>query len=520
MAESVPGDPLTGSGEVSRNLLTYSDLVDGFAYSSPVDENAFALPAEGAHPHILFEGRLEFRDEATAGGFQAIEDPYDYADDPERRHLPEFDFAFVQHGSHLIPVQRGLIITGHPYWNYMLEPGRVWAENGDNGAMRAAIPFALIQKNGNCTHNGVISFLFDASNVSNAWYQITQETCQHFKADLWGLLEAVYHPETIANAELVRADYVQEVVDRYPSAPIAQLEEDYPGIDAAQFGRGVTPEHMSVYGLVVGEKNYVGGCETRYGRYAYCGQMRLASFSTAKSAFASVALMRMAQQYGLGLTDEIIGDWVSETASSAGVWSNVTFDHALDMATGNYQFAQYMFDENSALMAQFFAAKTYDDKMAAALSWPNQTAPGVQWVYHTSDSFVLVRALQNYLQNRQGAGADIFDYLVDEVFEPLRIGPGAYSSLRTSENNWQGQALGGYGLWWTSDDVPKLAEMLLVGGKSPGDIQLLQPDILASALQQDPTNRGVDTGVGPMYNNGFWADEFTPEQANEYAKKS
>jgi hypothetical protein len=111
---------------------------------------------------------------------------YNYDADAERLHLPEFDFEFVQNGSHLIPVQRGLIITSHPYWNYILSPGRVWQENGDNGYSRAAFPFALVEKNANCTHNGVMTFLFNDSGVSHVYYQITQETCMYFKGNFWG----------------------------------------------------------------------------------------------------------------------------------------------------------------------------------------------------------------------------------------------------------------------------------------------------------------------------------------------
>ncbi|MFA9273767.1 MAG: hypothetical protein ACEQSE_02740 [Candidatus Aquirickettsiella gammari] len=48
-------------------------------------------------------------------------------------HLPAFSYQFVQHGTHIFPIQRGLISTSHPDWYYILEPGRVWKETGDNG---------------------------------------------------------------------------------------------------------------------------------------------------------------------------------------------------------------------------------------------------------------------------------------------------------------------------------------------------------------------------------------------------
>ena len=504
-----PGDPLTGSGDVSRIALTADQLLNGFAYTSPQAESTLALPAQAAHPSLIFEGRLELLDEATVGDYQIIRDDYNYAENSEHLHLPQFDFNFVQHGSHLIPVQRGRIVTGHPYWDYLLSPGRVWYENGDGEYMRAAIPFALLQKNQNCTHNGVFMFLFRAGEVSNVWYQITQETCPYFKTDMWGLLPAIYHPSNIPNAEDIRNDFVQELNERLSTKPLSSLTEAYPDVDLGSFGAGLTPEHVSVYGLVVDGVNYMGPCRTRYGDYGYCETMRHASYSTAKSAFAAMALMRLAQLSGIEVKDLLIEDYVPEANLAQGDWSNVTFEHTLDMATGNYDSDGYMEDEEDEAMSGFFNAETYNAKITVAFSYPHNTAPGQKWVYHTSDTFILVRALQNYL------GEDAFAWLVAQVFEPLMIGPGAQSSARTSEDNWQGQAFGGYGLWWSVDDVAKLANLMQNHGRTHDNVQLLHPDLVATAMQRT-SDRGFLTGSGEYYHLGFWASKFTPDVDSEF----
>ncbi|MBK6645496.1 MAG: hypothetical protein IPG44_07040 [Anaerolineales bacterium] len=90
---SVPGDPLTGNGSVTRTLLTYNDLMTGSS-SAPVDDSAFALPANAAMPDHVFEGRLELTNEATSGGFSEVKDTYRYtgSGDNPRKHLPEFSF--------------------------------------------------------------------------------------------------------------------------------------------------------------------------------------------------------------------------------------------------------------------------------------------------------------------------------------------------------------------------------------------------------------------------------------------
>ncbi|MCL4260884.1 MAG: hypothetical protein KJZ52_09685, partial [Anaerolineales bacterium] len=86
---SVPGDPLTGNGNVTRTLLTYNDLFNGSS-STPVDDSAFALPVNAAMPDHAFEGRLELSNEATSGGFSEIKDSFAYTGngDHPRKHLP------------------------------------------------------------------------------------------------------------------------------------------------------------------------------------------------------------------------------------------------------------------------------------------------------------------------------------------------------------------------------------------------------------------------------------------------
>ena len=50
-----------------------------------------------------------------------------------------------------------------------------------------ALPFALIRTNANCTHNSVLTFLFDDhGNVSNVAWQIASETCAYLQFDAWG----------------------------------------------------------------------------------------------------------------------------------------------------------------------------------------------------------------------------------------------------------------------------------------------------------------------------------------------
>ena len=506
-AQSAPNlPPPTQTSPVPERILLNTDaLMNGFTFDGPVDESALTPPLGTTPATYTFEVRLELLGKKENAHIQVLRGELGR----EYASLPEFDFEFVQENGYLVPIQRGLIIADHPVWNIILEPGYVWQEPGDNGLSRASLPFALTVKGGNATFNGTLTFLFDNQQVSKVWYQVTQETTSYTRANLWGLLDAAYHPGAVAGAEQIRADFAAELAARIPVKPIEALADDYPGVDVSAFGRGVTREHMTWYGLVVNGINYIGGCQTRFGLYPYCESMRATSYSTAKSAFVSMALMRLAQKYGADVTDLLIKDYVPEYAASAGNWELVTFNNTLDMATGNYDSAGYMVDDESEKMGVFFSAQPYAERIKAAFSAPHQADAGTRWVYRTSDTFILTRALQNYLQTQQGADADIYQFVVDEVYRPLKLGPGAYTTMRTADNDWQGQAEGGYGQWWIPDDIAKIGTFLILGnGKIDGE-QILHPGLLAAALQQNPDERGVQIDGQRMYNNAFWANRYT-----------
>lgn len=180
------------------------------------------------------------------------------------------------------------------------------------------------------------------------------------------------------------------------------------------------------------------------------------------------------------------------------------------MATGNYTSSGYETDESGRTMANFFAAEPYADKMRLALSFPHKAKPGSKWVYHTSDTFLAARAMNNYLRDKAGSGADIFDMLRDDVLKPISVGPDSLVSSRT-DNSPGGAPFGGYGMFWTQDSVAKFAKFLNNDHGAINGKQVLDPTLLAATMQQTPEARGMTTkGAKPMkYQNGFWGREFT-----------
>ena len=88
--------------------------------------------------------------------------------------------------------------------------------------------------------------------------------------------------------------------DRGARAPTTRA----PGSNPRHSARGITPSALSTFGFVYDGVNYVGDCPTRQGAYPFCGQLLLPSYSTAKSAFGGMALMRLAQKYGPDVANE------------------------------------------------------------------------------------------------------------------------------------------------------------------------------------------------------------------------
>jgi len=475
-------------------------LRNGASYDRPVDMSAFA--PVNAVKALPFEGKITFNG-GRIKGFEALKDSYDYGRG-KAGSLPSFAVNFVSSGSDLIPVRRGLILGKHPQWDIILEPGRIWREAGETGFNRAAIPFALQEKNANCTHNGVMTFLYDGKGIaSQVAVQISSETCLYFKFDLWGYSTATYRPAPVKDGSKIIEAYQKEKAARLPVKPITVLARDYPGINPDNFGSvaEVSPDDMTVYGLLVDGTHYVGGCETRHGTYPYCDVLDLPSYSTAKSLFAGLALMRMEKLYP-GIGQEKIADYVPACKKS-GNWSDVTFKDVLNMTTGNYDTDKYMVDEGSRKMIRFFDAVSHKDKIKAACgAFKRKSRPGKKWVYHTSDTYILGTALQNYLAGK----GDLYDDILKKtLWAELGLGPTLDTTRRTPDD--RAQPFTGYGLTYHRDDLLRLAAFLNADdGLAEAFFDKAE---FNKAMQRNPAARGMTAyGKTVKYQNGFWASNF------------
>lgn len=472
----------------ARRALGRAALLTGEGFDGPVDLSAFAPAADAAKAQGHFAGRLHLTG-APMTGFHMIAEEKGYERGDTIRSLPDLDIDLVQHGEALIPAQRGLIPSTHPDWNWIVEPGRVWSEAGDGELTRAALPFALQERNANCTHNGMLTFLFGADGtVSKAAFQIAGETCRYRKFDAWGFVAARYKPGAVADAEAIARRHEELVAARLP---VRSIEERS---DALAFATAAGPE-PTVYGAVVDGVHYRSVCATRHGDYPACEVIDLPSYSTAKSVFGGVALMRLEKLYPGSAAAEI----TAHVPQCARGWTGVTLEQALDMTTGHYRSDAYMADEDDPSIAAFFEPGDHAAKIAFACThYPRKAASGRKWVYHTSDTYLLGTAMAAILREKRGADADLYDYLVWPLWEDLGLSP-TLSTTRRSEDA-AAQPFVGWGLTYQPDDIARLSRWLMQGAGGLLDLRLLD-----AAMQRAPEGGGLPAGFpGFRYRAGFW----------------
>lgn len=494
-------DCFSGNGAVSRSEITYDDLqVAGIG--RVVDFSAYSIPTNAANPVNNFEGRLQIS--AVELGWTSVRDSSGYSGLVDIKRLPDFDYQFFQHGTHLIPISRGLINTGHSIWQLILEPGRVWNENNDNGFSRASLPFALQEKGANCTHNGVLSFLFkNDGSMSTVSYQISSETCAYYQFDLYGQLSANYIPEVYSIVAQRKLEYENEISNRLPVKPLSELAVDFPNsnINVNVIASEISRENLSSFGVSYNGIHYAGNCVTRFGDYPYCDVMSLPSYSLAKSIYTGYGLMALEQEFP-GSKALSIGNYVSECMGDQ--WLDVSFENALDMSTGNYSSTNFQADENSIAMAVgFFSVDTDSEKSAFSCAYQRNSNPNELWVYHTTDSYLLAKAMDQFLNE------DSYQWLYQSIYQPLGVSPVMQDSVRTLDN--EQQAYGGYGLTFHRDDILKIANFINIESGVMNGQQILDLGMVEQTLQRTDYH-GLNVGsVNDWYDNGFWiwkADDF------------
>lgn len=474
--------------------LSQDVLWHGQTSNEPVSMQAFAPPDKIIAPTTSYSGILRFEG-TQAAGFELLRDSFNYSQTADTLDkLPAFNVNLVQDGTDLIPTLRGPQANDHSDWEWIIEPGQIW--NQEDGHVRASLPFALQERNANCVHNGMMAFEIGSNGDTSALvFQIGSETCAYMQFNLWGSAPASFETEAIPNADVVIRAYQSEVAHRLPTRPLSELSF------RNQLGHSdeVAPDAITALGYVKDGTHYVSACPTRLGDYPYCDVLDLPSYSWAKSMVAGLASMRLEQLYP-GAMRSLIADYVSACDD----WDGVTFQHALDMATGRYESDVYDEDEASEDTRKFFLTDRHDQKIDIACQYDRRSPPGKTFVYHTTDTYILGTAITAFLREQTGRNnADIFDDLIDPLWTLLGLSPIARQTRRTYDD--EAQVFAGWGLTLHRGDIAMIAKFLHEGGLINGE-PMLDPAMLADALQQGTAPVGLRAVVDSQrYKNGFWA---------------
>lgn len=199
-------------------------------------------------------------------------------------------------------------------------------------------------------------------------------------------------------------------------------------------------------------------------------------FSLSKS-FTSVAIGMLAAEKNFNISDRLL-DFFPEYSSSItdDRMRNVTLHHLLSMASGHAQCAKGAMesDPDHNYIRGFFASKlTY--------------APGERFAYNSGATYMLAALIKKL------TGRNVREYLIPRLFEPLGIIPGIW------ESDVNGINFGGWGLYLTTEDIAKFANLLLHNGFHDGK-QLIPAAYLAEATKKQSDNSMNET---PDWQQGY-----------------
>lgn len=508
-----------------RTALTVKQLNELGAISAPVAMQSFSAKGKNIPLTTSFQGRftlspnvkfsnLVLTAETKVYQFEKRTRPDAFTD--YRNTLPKIDFEFIQSNDQIVPVKRGLQLTEHPHWDYFIGIGKIWQEIDDEKLSRISLPFSLIEKNQNCVHNGVVSFLMnDKGKPSYFYYQISSETCLYYKVDMWGQGTVEFQASNLDNVETYIKAYNTEQRELILNQPLTALKKYRPTLDLSKvaLSENIKKTDMTNFGVIFQGEHFSSQCYTRHGDYPFCSQLILPSYSTAKSIFAGLSMLHLAKEFPL-IFDEKVQNWLPECHGEQ--WRGVTFGHLLNMSTGNYHSLGHSVDEAAEHSQHFFKADTHQEKVTYGCQQFQKKSPvGEKFVYHSSDSYLLGTALNAFINKglnqdntfKQGPLLDVFEEVfLKKLWPLLNLSSTAYSTRRTSDKTKQ--PFTGYGLFFTRADIVKLSQFMMK-----------EQMLTSNFLHQEKLNETLYRNKAPAdmhsnypfihYINGFWKRNVT-----------
>jgi len=479
--------PLT-SQELADVLWSKAQLSNTFHYSD-ISKAAIDLPNNGKS----FSGILKVDQPAIGIGYNVIIDSRKIYQD-NHKNIPKFEIEISSLDGKVYPKNTKIIETNHLFWNIQFGVGSSKLEISSSNTL-ITLPFSLIHKSANCIHNGIGVFSISNDNqISNIIFEIASETCAYYKFDYVGLYSANFQLTNalpnLSNNSDKNIISIENLYKRYNLTNKSFLNSDY-----------IDPSNVTMFGLIDSNNHYVSSCMTRLGNYPFCDQILLPSYSLAKSIAGTFSLSLLESQYG-SISNLYVSDLVPECYGRK--WKNVTLNNLSDMSTGQYFNSIHDFDESSVASSEvIFMFEEHKDKIKKACSaFPKKTKPGTRFVYHTSDTYILGLALNNYLKSNSNR-KDYFNDVLIPFLESNNLSQTSQSVLATNDNIKQSYT--GWGMFFLRSDLDGLAT-IIHNIKNNSSTQLTY---LYDALNPNDNNSLLAIpSVNIYYNNGFWSRKF------------
>ncbi len=512
---------------IDRSQLKAPQLQGADSVDTQVDNSAF-LPCESSAPakhHLSLN--LEIDETPMQCNHPGVEINGKSID-----LFPKSGLRLTSDNGDLIPLDRDLLRDpdGNGYWDITLSPGRVWSELEDGDWSRAALPFQLSNIFENDTHHGIATFLYRDDEVSRVFYQVVAETKTFLCPDnlqTWGWLHARPTPLDATDADAAVEQFRAERNDQLPLKPLTAWFSDATRNNFDDIDNGFGSDSTMVSGLVIDDEIFSSPCRSSMGDYPYPRAMKFGIWSATKTAFCSIACLRIAHITGQDPRVEKVCDLLPEARNKSD-WSDITVGDCLNMASGigtaaarkepRDIFADYLLEEwqsqesDEALAsynhyhAWFLAPSQHEKNLAAfacpAYPWP----PGTVARYRDQDLYIAGAALDAILKRVRGPDARIWAMVCDEIYTPARLRHAV--KFHTIETDPAKEVpLSDAGLLLSMDNIARLGQLILDRGRI-GDEQILDPLMLDEFF--DPRiPKGLPTGIrietGEVhYHAGTW----------------
>ncbi len=411
--------------------------------------------------------------------------------------------------------------------------GRIWRDPGEEGPWsRAAFPLMLVGDTENHSHQGVATFRYRGREVSELEFQFVQQTApyllhQHFIG--WGRARMKFAPLAAREAALHRESARAELARRLPHRPWADLIRETATKSLAGFGGPVREQWRVLAALVRDGVIYYQDSSTPCGNYGYPLEMRLGVRSVMKSIGAPLALLRLAQVCGPYVLTLKIGDFVEGLDPK---YRAVRFVDAANMATGFGGTGTWQTNPNDPLDGYldgdydaWYTAPSHREKLKqiSRSLRPYPWAPGTVMRYRDQDFYLLGVAIDRFVKAMRGPGADVWDMLHSEVFEPIGIAQAPLVRTREARNR-RGIPWFNAGYYPTLDDLAKIALLYQSRGAYGGEQILhrgLTEDLLA-AREALPKRGDLSLGgkeneaEGELYKMGFHFRPYVGARGKRY----